>query len=335
MRPPVRAEVVGARDQQERLQHERVREVDAERTGRARRAELPQRRTPVAPQQPRAEQRPAEGERLEDDDRLEDGARVVRRRAEDLDLDQVDADARGHAGGRHERDPPPAAQVPPGEGAQLLEVPARERARHHVQDVGVDPVALPGAVQELRDEPVTLPPDPVVQPDGQPRLVGERDAEQPGVVSLGLLQHPPDQREQQVDLHADEQEVQVVARAGVLQVMQERGREGAAGPPVGRVVDRGPGDVGGQDEPEPPPQEPAGLERPAPVVVRQHQRREQEEQLAAGVEDGGDRADAHGDVPAGEGQRVHAHHEHHDDQPDQVERDDVRPRTRASRASGS
>ena len=37
-------------------------------------------------------------------------------------------------------------------------------------------------------------------------------------------------------------------------------------------------------------------------------------------------------LPAGEGQRVHADHEHHDDQPDQVERDDVRPGTRAAAA---
>jgi hypothetical protein len=72
-----------------------------------------------------------------------------------------------------------------------------------------------------------------------------------------------------------------------------------------------------------------------PVVVGQHQGGEQEEKLAAGVEDGGDGPDAHGDLPAGEGQRVHAHHEHHDDQPDQVERDDVRPGTPGSRAGGS
>ena len=71
-----------------------------------------------------------------------------------------------------------------------------------------------------------------------------------------------------------------------------------------------------------------------PVVVGQHQRGEQEEELAAGVEDGGDRAEGERDLPAAEGQRVDADHEHHDDQPDHVEGDDVRRERQARRCGG-
>ena len=94
-----------------------------------------------------------------------------------------------------------------------------------------------------------------MQPDGQPRLVGKRDGEHPGVVPLRLLQHPADHREQQVDLHADQQEVQVIASAGVLQVVQERHRERAARAAVRRVVNGGPRHVGREHQPEPAPPE--------------------------------------------------------------------------------
>ena len=123
---------------------------------------------------------------------------------------------------------------------------------------------------------------------------------------------------------------------GTVGGMVAAGLAGPARAAVGGVVDGGPRHVGGEHQPEPPSPEPAGLQLVAvPVVVGQHERREQEEQFPAGVEDGGDRADTHGDAPAGEGQRVHAHHEHHDDQPDQVERDDVRPGRPSGHASGS
>ena len=104
--------------------------------------------------------------------------------------------------------------MPPGERAQLVEVPAGDRAADHVQQVGLDVVALPRGVQELGPQRGAVPADVVVQPDRQHELVGARGGEQPPVVALGLLQHPADQREQQVDLHADQQEVHVVAGAG-------------------------------------------------------------------------------------------------------------------------
>ena len=156
------AEEAGAGHRDQPLEHERVGQVDPEGAGRARGAELPVRRAAVAPQQTAAEQRPAEGERLYHHDRLENRARVARRRAEAVDLDQVRPDARDHAHGGRQRDPRDGAEVTAGECAELLEVPAGECARDHVEHVAVHPDALPGAVQPFREGPGSGPSQVVV-----------------------------------------------------------------------------------------------------------------------------------------------------------------------------
>ena len=63
-----------------------------------------------------------------------------------------------HAGGRHERDAPPAVQVPAGERAQLVEVPPASAPATTYAASGVDPVALPAPFRNCAMSPLPLRP---------------------------------------------------------------------------------------------------------------------------------------------------------------------------------
>jgi hypothetical protein len=131
-----------------------------------------------------------------------------------------------------------------------------------------------------------------VHPDRHRELRRHRRREDQAVMPLRSSQQPEDQREQQVELHDHDQEVQLVV-ADLEQVAEMRQRHGRCRGVARAVqhvrepeeVDEVPAQVGDPDRDEPPPVEraPSGPLQPG-VGVRQHARGDEEEHLARHVQ---------------------------------------------------
>jgi hypothetical protein len=311
---------VGGRDTQS-LQHQRMRQVDPERAVGTGGCQPAPRCAPVTPAQPGGQQPPGEREGLHDEHRLEHGAGHRRLLMPGQQLHAVGAHRGARPGRRCQQGRP---GMPAGEPGQRVEMPGGEPAADHVQHVARQPL---GRVPQPRPDRARCR-QVVVDRDGERHLVAQGGDQDGPVMAFGAAQQPAQQREGQVHLHRDQQEVQVIARVPGLQVAGERPQR--AGPrvqprAVGREVDETPRHVRRHDQQVAPPPErqPANL-GPPPVVVNQHERREQEEQLPAGVEDGDERPEDRRDRTGHDREHVHAHHEPDDQQPDQVKRDHAR-----------
>ena len=212
-------------------------------------------------------------------------------------------DGRSH-GQEHDQ-----GRVPDHPVVHVVQVEGDDGAAEQVEDVAR------GVLLAVRDHHVgeQLP----VHPDRHRELRRHRRRENEAVVPPGPPQQHEDQREQQVELHDHDQEVQLVV-ADLEQVAKVRQRHGR-GSGIGRVVqhvgepqevDEVPAEVGDSDRDEPAPVEraPAVTLQPG-VGVRQHARGNEEEHLARHVQQKQRGVGEHGRPRGREGDdRVRADH---------------------------